>query len=138
MKKVLTTAKLKNLRISTRKVRLIIDFVRGMKATEAVLQLKFLKKQAALPVKKLIESAIANAKNNEGVKKEESLIIKSATVDGGQMLHRWAPKAFGRATPIRKRTSHVTIVLEGDAEDKSAHKPKNKENEKISKDKNNL
>ena len=104
-------AKAKYIRMSPRKVRLVVDLVRGFNTSEALTQLKFLRKDAVLPVKKLIESAIANAEHNFKLKKE-NLYIKKITVDKGPILHRWQPRARGRATPIRKRTCHITIVLD--------------------------
>jgi large subunit ribosomal protein L22 len=113
--KMQTTAKLNKLRIAPRKVRLLIDMVRGMNVEDAILQLKLSKKSAAIPVRKLLESAIANAKHNHKIKKE-TLIIKTAYVNEGITLKRWMPRAFGRATPIRKRSAHITVVLEGDVD----------------------
>ena len=127
-----TTAKLKRLRVAPRKVRLLINMVRGMQVEDALLQLTLSKKAAAIPVRKLIESAIANAIHNHKMQRE-TLVVKTAFVDEGMTLKRWMPRAFGRATPIRKRTSHVTITLEGDvAEEKKAPAKKKKE-EKIEK-----
>lgn len=114
--KIKTTARLRGLRISPRKVRLMIDLVRGMNVKAAALQLMFSKQAAAKPVLKLLRSAIANARHNDNAK-EAGLVITEASVDGGPMMERWMPHAMGRATPIRKRTSHVTIVLEGEVED---------------------
>lgn len=103
-------AKLRFLRMGPRKVRLITDLVKGRKAIKARDILSLTNKRAALPILKLLNSAIANAKNNFKLD-EETLFIKNITVDGGPMLKRWMPKAHGRATPIRQRTSHVMIVL---------------------------
>ena len=103
-------AKLRFLRMGPRKVRLITDMVKGRKALRARDILSLTNKRASLPVLKLLNSAIANAKNNFKLD-EETLFIKNITVDGGPMLKRWMPKAHGRATPIRQRTSHVMIVL---------------------------
>ena len=115
--KIETKATLKYLRMAPRKVRLLVDLVRGMKASEALVQLQYSGKQAALPVFKLIRSAMANAQHNHGMA-EETLKIKTITVNGGPVLHRFAPHAFGRASKIRKRTSHITLVLEGEATEK--------------------
>ena len=104
-------AKARYLRMSPRKVRLVIDVVRGMPVAEARVQLKHLKKHAAIPVLKLLESAIANAKHNFNLK-EEKLYIKTIMADGGPVLHRWRARAFGRAAPIRKRTTHISIILD--------------------------
>lgn len=105
------TAHARYLRMSPRKVRLVIDVIRGMGAVQAKQQLRFMKKAAAKPVLKLLDSAVANAKNNFHLA-PETLVVKSITADGGPVLKRFTPKAFGRAAPIRKRTSHVSIVLE--------------------------
>lgn len=107
------TAKLNNLRMGPRKVRLVVDLIRGRKVADALTQLQFMKKHAARPVMKLIQSAIANAAHNHQLE-EDTLVITEAYVDGGPMLHRWMPRAMGRATPIRKRTSHITLVIAGD------------------------
>lgn len=107
-----TKAVLRNLRVSPRKVRLLVDLVRGMKAVDAVNELRFSKKHAAVPVRKLIESAMANAVHNHHMD-VNSLVVRTAFVDQGVTLKRWMPRAFGRATMLRKRSSHVTIGLEG-------------------------
>ena len=105
------TAKLRHLRISPRKVRLVIDLIRGLKVEEAENQLKFLPKRAAQPVSNLLNSAVANALNNFNALKE-NLFIAKIIVDQGPTLKRWMPRAMGRATPIMKRTSHLTVILE--------------------------
>lgn len=105
------TAKLKNLRTSPKKVRLVVDLVRGLDAQEAQDQLTFLNKGSAQDVLKLLNSAIANGENNFGLKKN-NLFIKEIRVDGGMTIKRWRPRAFGRAGMIRKRTSHVNLVLD--------------------------
>jgi len=105
------TAKLKHLRISPRKVRLVANLIRGLNVSEAEKQLKFLPKRAAEPVLKLLNSAVANALNNFKALKE-NLSVAKITVDSGSTLKRWMPRAMGRATPVKKRTSHITIVLE--------------------------
>ncbi len=103
-------AKLRFLRMGPRKVRLVTDLVKGRKALRARDVLSLTHKSAALPILKLLNSAIANAKNNFKLN-EETLFIKNITVDGGPVLKRWMPKAHGRATPVRQRTSHVTMIL---------------------------
>lgn len=107
------TAKLKSLRMTPRKVRLVVDLIRGRLVQDAMTQLQFSTKHAARPVLKLLQSAVANAANNHQLKKE-TLRISVAFVDAGTTLHRWMPRAMGRATPIRKRSSHITLVLTGD------------------------
>jgi large subunit ribosomal protein L22 len=99
-------ASLKNYRQAPRKVRLITTLVQGKTAVQAQAILSHLIKRGALPLKKLIDSAIANS----GVG-AENLIIKSATVDKGVVMKRSMPRAMGRAFPIHKHTSHVRIEL---------------------------
>lgn len=103
-------AKAKHIRISPRKVRLVVDLVRGMNVGNALNQLKFTNKKAAGPIQKLIDSAIANAVNDFELEKS-NLFIKEIKVDEGATMKRWMPKARGRATPIRKRTSHISLIL---------------------------
>lgn len=103
-------AKLKHLRMSPRKVRLVASLIRGLEIEAAIDQLKFANKKAARPVEKLLDSCIANAVNNFELERE-NLIIKEIKVDDGATLKRWMPRAHGRATPIRKRCSHVYITL---------------------------
>jgi len=110
-------AKAKYIRMSPRKVRLVVNLIRNMNAKEAVARLKLLRKEAAIPVKKVIESAIANAEHNFNLKRE-SLYIKKITADSGPTLKRWQPRAHGRATPIRKRSCHITVVLDERIENK--------------------
>ena len=104
-------AKLNYLRISPRKVRLAADLMRNQKVRKAIKQLIFLNKRAARPLKKMLESALANARNNFGIKNEDRLYVKEIRVDEGPMLKRYLPRAFGRAAMIRKKTSHVSIIL---------------------------
>ncbi len=110
--KVESKAQLKSLRMSPRKVRLVVDLIRGLEVDKALAQLSFSKKTAARPVKKLLESAIANAMHNQSMKRE-GLVIENGFVDEGRVIKRWQPRAFGRANPIRKRSSHVTLVISG-------------------------
>jgi large subunit ribosomal protein L22 len=104
-------AKARFIRMSPRKVRLVIDLIRGLSVNDALVQLRYLRKDAVAPVRKLIESATSNAEHNFKLKKE-NLYIKKIIADGGPMLKRWQPRAHGRATPIRKRTCHITAVLD--------------------------
>jgi large subunit ribosomal protein L22 len=99
-------ASLKSYRQAPRKVRLITDLVKGKPADKAQAMLSALVKRGALPIKKLLDSAVANA----GVPASE-LIIKNATVDKGVVIKRWMPRAMGRAFPIHKHTSKVSIEL---------------------------
>ncbi len=104
-------AKAKYIKMSPRKIRLVADVVRGMAANRALEQLKFINKKATLPITKLLNSGIANAINNYELDKD-NLYIKEIRVDEGPVLKRWQPKAHGRATPIRKRMGHISLVLE--------------------------
>lgn len=103
-------AELKNYRQSPRKVRLVADLVKGLSVQEALTELDFLAKRAALPLKKLIQSAVANAINN-GNQKESELIIRNITVDKGITLKRHMPVSRGSAHPIHKHTSRVIVTL---------------------------
>ena len=100
------------IRVSPRKARLVIDLVRSRDINEALNILRFTPKYAARVVEKVLRSAIANAQQNHGVKDIDSLFVKRAYVDTGPTVKRFRPRAMGRATPIKKRTSHLTIVLE--------------------------
>ncbi len=110
-------AKAKYLRISPRKLRLQADVVRGKKVEEAEAILSALQTKGAKMLMKVLQSAVANAEHNFKLKKEE-LVIKVLQVDGGPVLKRYTPKAFGRAGSIRKPTSHITLVLSGGEENK--------------------
>ena len=103
-------ASLRFLRMSPRKVRLVVDTVRGMSVASAETKLKFVPKLASEPVLKLLLSAVANATHNFHLQKED-LYVKTIVADGGPTLKRFRARAFGRAAPIRKRTTHITIVL---------------------------
>ena len=96
--------------MSPRKVRLVIDVIRGMGVGQARSQLHVMKKAAAEPVLKLLESAAANATHNFNLDSAQ-MYVKSITADGGPVLGRWRARAFGRAAPIRKRTTHISITL---------------------------
>lgn len=96
--------------MAPRKVRLVVDLIRGQRVDEAERRLSFLKRDATRPVLKLLQSAIANAEHNFKLNRA-SLFVKATAVDGGPTLKRFMPRAMGRAAPIRKRTSHVSIVL---------------------------
>ena len=128
--KIESKAQLNRFRTAPRKVRLVIDGLRGKTIQEAIQVLRFSKKHAAIPVKKLIESAAANALHNYNAKKE-SLVIGQIYVNEGKTTYRWMPRAFGRATPIRKRTCHVTVVLEGEGTTASTEKKEKKESKEV-------
>jgi large subunit ribosomal protein L22 len=103
-------AHVRNLRMSARKVRLATDLIRGLPVDQALAQLSFLTKAAARPVKKLLESAIANATHNFKLSRE-GLYVQAIFANQGPTLKRWRPRAMGSAAPILKRSCHVTIVL---------------------------
>ena len=108
---MLFIAKLRHLRISPRKVRLIANLIKGLTVRQAEIQLKFSTKRSADSMLKLLKSAIANAEG-DGKASKESLIVNNVTVDKGPTLKRWRPRAMGRASSIMKRTSHITLTLE--------------------------
>ncbi|MFA5188600.1 MAG: 50S ribosomal protein L22 [Patescibacteria group bacterium] len=124
-------AKLRHLRMSPKKVRLIANLIKGLKVEEAINQLSFADKIAKKPILKLLQSAISNAEHNLNLKKE-NLFIKEIKVDSAGVLKRWQPKAHGRATPILKKLSHVYLVLEEIAPTKiKAKKVKKEKKESI-------
>jgi large subunit ribosomal protein L22 len=98
-------------RVSPRKVRLIMDEVRGKKVDEALRLLSFSPKRGAHLLKKLINSAVANAEANKEID-VDTLYIKRVYADKGSTMKRFRPRAMGRATRIRKRTSHLTVILD--------------------------
>lgn len=102
---------LNNLRIAPRKVRLIANLIKKSPVLLAEVQLKFQSKKAALPILKLVKSAVASAANNFNLS-PENLFISNVLVDEGQKLKRFRPRAFGRAAAIHKKTSHITLILE--------------------------
>jgi large subunit ribosomal protein L22 len=104
-------AEAKHIRQSPRKTRLVADIIRGENALGALDYLRFVHKEAAKPITKLLVSVLANAEHNFKLKKE-NLYIKTITIDGGPMLKRSMPRAFGRATPIRKRSCHIIMILD--------------------------
>ncbi len=101
---------LKNYRQSPRKVRLVTDLVKGKPVQKALTTLSFTPKRAVVAVRKLIESAIANAKNS-GIA-ADTLKIKNITVDSGFILKRMMPRARGTGARINKRTSHIHVTLD--------------------------
>ena len=104
-------AKAKYVHMSPRKVKLVVDLVRGRHANEALTMLKFSTKAAARPVAKVIRSAVANAEENYGLSPEEMYIAR-IFADEGPTLKRGRFGARGRFKPILKRSSHITVVLE--------------------------
>ncbi len=125
-------AKLRHYRMAPRKMRLVVDLVRGLDVEKALSQLDNINKKASTPIKKLLDSAIANAVNNFSLEKD-NLYIKKVFVDQGPALKRWMPKAHGRATQIKKYTSHVTFILDEkvSSSDKKSAKDKLKKDQNI-------
>lgn len=104
-------AQLYNVRVSPQKARLVIDLIRGKRVATALDRLQFCDKKTAPLVRKLIFSAVASAKKQSAVDIDE-LVVKRAWVDAGRTLKRSMPRAQGRATPIRKRHSTITVILD--------------------------
>jgi large subunit ribosomal protein L22 len=104
------TAKLNHARISAQKCRLVADQIRGLPVERALQVLTFSPKKAAHMVRKVLESAIANAEHNEGADVDE-LKVSAVCVDEGPTLKRWQARAKGRANHIFKRTSHITVTV---------------------------
>ncbi|NLO89569.1 MAG: 50S ribosomal protein L22 [Clostridia bacterium] len=98
------------IRISPYKVRQVVDLIRGKDVDEALAILKFTPKRASLVVEKVLRSAIANAEHNYDMDRD-NLYISKIFVDQGPVLKRYKPRAFGRADLIRRRTSHITVVV---------------------------
>lgn len=107
-------AKLKNCPMSARKMRLVVDNIRGKSVDDALNILKYTNKEAAVWLNKLVLSGISNWVNKSGnlSPEDHSLYIKTAFVDGGSVLKRFRPAPHGRANRIRKRTNHVTIIID--------------------------
>lgn len=100
----------KYIRISPRKVRPVIDLIRGKKIDEALAVLRYTPNRAAGAITKVVNSAVANAENNLQLSKDD-LFVKACYVDEGPSLRRLMPRAQGRADIIRRRTSHITVVV---------------------------
>ena len=101
----------KNVRLTPRKVRLVLDLVRGKDVKEALAILKFTPRNTAPVVSKLIKSAVANATNNHQMN-EEKLYVKTIYANEERVLKRWMPRAKGSASQILKRSSHITVVVD--------------------------
>lgn len=117
------TASLRNYRISPRKVRLVADMIRGKNVIQAKLILQHANKKAKHPLHDLLDSAIANALHNHKIEKD-LLFVKEIRVDQGYVLKRSMPVSRGSAHPIKKRTSHVSIILANRPEDQKPAKSK--------------
>ena len=111
------TARAKHMRISPRKMRLVVDMIRGKNVEDAYMILQATQKKAAPMIEKLLRSAVANALYVREDEEEgpdvsvDDLFVKKAFVDGGPIMKRFRPRSMGRANRIRKRTSHLTIVV---------------------------
>jgi large subunit ribosomal protein L22 len=106
----------KGVGMSPRKVRMVVDLIRGRNVNEAYSILKFSKRAATEPIEKTLRSAVANAQQKADADGSfldvDDLIVREAYVNEGTTMKRWSPRAMGRATPIMKRTSHITIVVD--------------------------
>ena len=105
-------AKARYVRVSPMKARRVVDMIRGLPATEALNVLKFAPQAASEDVYKVVASAIANAEHNAHLRDRDRLFVSEAYVDEGPTMKRFRPRAQGRAYRIRKRTSHITVVVE--------------------------
>ena len=100
----------RTVRVSPRKTRLVLDLIRGKNVADAIAILKFTPNKAARVIEKTLNSAIANAENNFGLEKA-NLVVSEAFANEGPTLKRFRPRAKGSASPINKRTSHITVVV---------------------------
>ncbi len=121
-KKQVAVASLRDCPTSPRKMRIVADTVRGVEVNKALALLRYSKKEASIRLEKLLRSAIANweAKNPSERLEDTKLCVKEIKVDGGRMLKRIQPAPQGRAHRIRKRSNHVTIIVDKMVETKSA------------------
>jgi large subunit ribosomal protein L22 len=109
-------AKLKYLRITPRKVRVVADLIRGKQVDQALAQLAYVEKRAAEPLAKLLRSAVANADQAaKGQLDPDKLFVKSLMVDQGPSLRRFMPRAMGRAFKVLKKTSHIVLTVSDEA-----------------------
>ncbi len=132
-------AKLKNCPMSVRKMRLVVDNIRGKDVEEALNILRYTKKEAATWLEKLVLSAIANWEHKNGMSvsaDDYDLYIKTAFADQGTMLKRFRPAPHGRAHRIRKHTNHVTIVVENRITLDSENEPEEVEYEEVAEETN--
>jgi large subunit ribosomal protein L22 len=112
---LVATAQARHVRVTPQKARRVVDLIRGKQATEAVAILRFAPQAASEPIRKVLESAIANARvkadRASEAFDERTLVIQSAFIDEGPTMKRFRPRAQGRASRINKRTSHITVVV---------------------------
>lgn len=106
----------KYIHISPRKARQVVDLIRGKEVEEALALLNFCPKAGAKVITKVVKSALANAQHNHQIR--DTLYVSEARIDEGPTLKRFTPRAMGRATRIRKRMSHITVIVEGRGEEK--------------------
>jgi len=116
-------------RISPRKVRQVVDLIRGKHVTEALGILRYTPQRASQAVTKVLKSAVANAENNLQLDRDE-LYIKACYVDQGPTWKRYMPRAMGRADLIRRRTSHITVIVGEKEAEKKVEKRREKKAEK--------
>ena len=102
---------LKGFRESPRRVRMVADMIRGKKAADALAILRFQQRKAAKMLTKVLNSAIANASENDDAD-ADTLVVTRVDIDGGPVQKRWLPRSMGRANRLNKRTSHVTVVVD--------------------------
>lgn len=107
-----TRAQLKFLHIAPRKARLVANVIKGMDAKRALIELHTQVKRSAKPIAKLLRSALANRKQLSQQENDGAIVIKNITVSIGPVYKRHMPRAFGRASMIRKRTSHIQLILD--------------------------
>ena len=107
----MSTAVLRNVRITPQKARLVANMLRGRDVPEAIEILSFTNKKTAPILRKLIESAMANAEHQSEDFDPDQAFVETIFVNAGPKLRRWRPRAQGRATPIEKKTSHITVVI---------------------------
>src|SRR5512132_4361440 len=104
-------ATIKYVRLSPMKARRMVDLIRGRQVEEARRILRFAPQSASRTIEKALNSAVANAEQGPGVVAAQNLVVDRAWVDEGPTLKRWRPRAYGRAARIRKRTSHITLIV---------------------------
>jgi large subunit ribosomal protein L22 len=107
---MVTKAQAKYIRIGSRKIQVIVPTIKGKKVEEALSILQFMPRKGARILQKVLHSAVANAEQNKV--DIDTLVVKTVLVDAGPTLKRFMPRAMGRATPILKRTSHITVLLD--------------------------
>jgi large subunit ribosomal protein L22 len=114
------TAHLRHIRMAPRKISVVASLVRGMNVGAAINTLKWTRRSAALPVRKLIESALANATDrSKGAVDVDKLVVKAIWVDQATMARRYMPRAMGRATRVNKKSSHVHVIVTDEAPTKA-------------------